>query len=216
MRVPSTSNRPALERAIRPAAPHPQRAPLPSTHRVPSDLSRSAQHAQADPSTASPEGILQLQQLVGNQAVSGLLPHALQAKLIVGAAGDSYEREADRVADQVVGMAEGAGPVHGGASAGVQAKPPAASVTALVQRARDREDTEEDEEKGAGEVQGKRLLARELTHVVEQTGGGNAVQAQGMVQRAYYQYMPRPGFPAGWYSDGQDTPGSSPTTASSP
>lgn len=51
---------------------------------------------------------LRLQQMVGNQAVQQLLLASaranLQPKLKVGAPGDSYEREADRVADQVMRM----------------------------------------------------------------------------------------------------------------
>jgi len=59
--------------------------------------------ALADPSTATPGAILQLQRTAGNQAVDRLLTERrIQAKLSVGAAGDKYEQEADRVARQVM------------------------------------------------------------------------------------------------------------------
>jgi hypothetical protein len=45
--------------------------------------------------------LIGLQHAAGNQAVVGLLAQA-QTKLVVGAAGDMYEREADAVARQVV------------------------------------------------------------------------------------------------------------------
>ncbi len=51
--------------------------------------------------------ILFLQRTVGNQAVQRLLKSgALQAKLRIGAPGDVYEEEADRVADAVMRMPE--------------------------------------------------------------------------------------------------------------
>lgn len=58
------------------------------------------QRAVADPAAASPADILALQRGYGNRAVSGLV----QTKLTVGAAGDQYEQEADRVAEQVMTM----------------------------------------------------------------------------------------------------------------
>jgi pimeloyl-ACP methyl ester carboxylesterase len=57
------------------------------------------QRAIADPGQAAPADILALQRIAGNQAVTRLI----QAKLMVGPAGDRYEQEADRLADQVVG-----------------------------------------------------------------------------------------------------------------
>lgn len=48
------------------------------------------------------DSISQLQQTLGNRAVGRML----QAKLKVGAPGDKYEQEADRVAEQVVNMPE--------------------------------------------------------------------------------------------------------------
>lgn len=53
------------------------------------------------------EQILFLQRTVGNQAVARLIESgALQAKLRIGAPGDVYEQEADRVAEQVMRMTE--------------------------------------------------------------------------------------------------------------
>jgi hypothetical protein len=50
-----------------------------------------------DPAAVPPAQILALQRLAGNRAVNRLI----QAKLVVGAASDRYEREADQVAEQV-------------------------------------------------------------------------------------------------------------------
>jgi hypothetical protein len=53
---------------------------------------------------------VRLQQTLGNRAVGALLNRpvssrpVIQAKLIVNAPGDEYEREADRVADEVMRM----------------------------------------------------------------------------------------------------------------
>lgn len=75
------------------------------------------------PAWATPRQILALQRSYGNEAVSGML----QAKLTVGAANDSYEQEADRVAAEVV---RAPAPEE---EATVQAKP-APRVTSLAQR----------------------------------------------------------------------------------
>ncbi|MBN1937894.1 MAG: DUF4157 domain-containing protein [Anaerolineae bacterium] len=99
--------------------------------------------------------VLALQRTAGNRAVTGLI----QAKLTVGAAGDQYEQEADRVAERVLNMPA---PVSQGASDGVrrqegqeeeealQAKPLAATITPFVQR-------QEEEE----EIQTKPLVQRQ-------------------------------------------------------
>lgn len=51
--------------------------------------------------------VLFLQRTIGNRAVQRLMKSgALQAKLRIGAPGDVYEREADRVAEQVMRMAQ--------------------------------------------------------------------------------------------------------------
>ncbi len=109
------------------------------------------QHAATSPAGA-PTSFLGLQRSYGNQAVGGLI----QAKLKVGAAGDKYEREADRVAGQVLAMqvpAKGQGTgirghstiQRGDESQAVQTRPLAALITPIVQR--------QDEEE---EVQAKR------------------------------------------------------------
>jgi len=54
--------------------------------------------AVADPRVARPSDILALQRTVGNHATG----HLIQTKLTVGAAGDRYEHEADRVAEQIL------------------------------------------------------------------------------------------------------------------
>src|SRR5262245_6757812 len=49
--------------------------------------------------------ILQLQQIIGNQAMQHLLRSgAIQPKLAISQPGDIYEQEADRVADEVMRM----------------------------------------------------------------------------------------------------------------
>ncbi len=72
----------------------PVRSPLP--HHV------KATSARATAPGLSPlqRDVLALQRAAGNQAVGGLI----QAKLVVGAAGDQYEQEADRVAGRVMSM----------------------------------------------------------------------------------------------------------------
>ncbi len=69
-----------------------------------------------DARLAHPANLLQRQQwlragqhALGNRAVQGLLrAHRLQARLVVNAPGDAYEREADRVAAAVSGVPEAA------------------------------------------------------------------------------------------------------------
>ncbi len=59
------------------------------------------------PLSSPVEQILFLQRTIGNQAVQRLMKSgALQAKLRIGAPGDVYEQEADRVAEQVMRMPE--------------------------------------------------------------------------------------------------------------
>ena len=96
------------------------------------------QRALQDPTQASPAEILQLQQAAGNRAVSGLIQASLiQASLRVGPAGDAYEQEADRVAAQVMSPTASTPAVQrlGEEEEELQAKPLAASITPLVQRA---------------------------------------------------------------------------------
>jgi hypothetical protein len=87
----------------------------PLIQRVTQDMLQRAMHA---PGTLTPTDIMALQGTVGNAAVqrilanpSGQMPSSLssaplpvvQTKLMVGATGDVYEREADQVARQVIG-----------------------------------------------------------------------------------------------------------------
>lgn len=90
----------------------------------------------ASPQATSLPDFLEMQQTLGNQAVQRLYRSGvLQAKLKIGAPGDKYEQEADRVADQVMRMPE---PIVRRQAAEeeepVQAKPLAAQITPLVQR----------------------------------------------------------------------------------
>jgi Domain of unknown function (DUF4157) len=90
-----------------PQAPQPagpQSQTLPPEYQANSLIAR----ADLDASRLSPSDVLRLQRMVGNRAVSQILAAGrpgtgpIQAKLTVGAAGDRYEQEADRVAEQVV------------------------------------------------------------------------------------------------------------------
>jgi hypothetical protein len=60
-------------------------------------LTSIIQRAKRDPHSLRPSEVLELQRMLGNQAVMRLL----QADLTVGQPGDQYEQEADRVADQI-------------------------------------------------------------------------------------------------------------------
>jgi hypothetical protein len=61
----------------------------------------------ADPEMMTPQALLAVQRSAGNRAVQRLLStRAVQARLTVGPAGDTYEQEADRVAAQVMRMPE--------------------------------------------------------------------------------------------------------------
>jgi len=107
------------------------------------------QRAAEDPARAQAADILALQRTAGNRAVSRLI----QAKLTVGAAGDRYEQEADRVADQVLAMGAPAGRQRSGDGGQpgvqrqgeeeeVQTKPLAATITPLIQRQMDEEEVQ--------------------------------------------------------------------------
>jgi hypothetical protein len=113
------------------------------------------QRATLDPGSLTPRDVLRLQHTVGNRAVGRLLAGirsrpAIQARLTVGAAGDRYEQEADRIADQVMSMPRPAGGQRPGVNASpdaqrqedeeLQTKPLAASITPLAQRQADEEE----------------------------------------------------------------------------
>jgi hypothetical protein len=98
-------------RATREAGPAPQRArlmqPAPTLsaslrHSAPGAI---VQRALAAPHSLRPAELMAMQRTLGNRAVGAMLGRAsIQAKLIVNAPGDRYEREADRVAEQVMRM----------------------------------------------------------------------------------------------------------------
>jgi hypothetical protein len=59
----------------------------------------------AAPGSLRPAELMAMQRMLGNRAAGAMLGRApMQAKLIVNAPGDRYEREADRVADAVMRM----------------------------------------------------------------------------------------------------------------
>jgi len=117
------------------------------------------QRAMHVPGILTPPEVLRLQRLVGNRAVTQLLPQAsagpprpvVQPRRMVGPAGDGDEQEADRVAEQVVGMPAPAGDLrpatHNHAAVQrqeeeeeLQAQPPAATITPPLQRQTEEED----------------------------------------------------------------------------
>jgi hypothetical protein len=141
------------------------------------------QRATLDPGSLTQRDVLRLQRTVGNRVVGRLLARigsrpTIQARLTVGAAGDRYEQEADRIADQVMRLPRPAGVQRPGVDAPpdaqrhedeeLQTKPLAASITPLAQRQADEEEeiqatplaqrqAEEEEE----EVQAKPLAQRQ-------------------------------------------------------
>jgi hypothetical protein len=166
------------QRSPKPIAENPDRlAPQQS------DPAAIFQRAMNHAGSLTPLDVLRLQRTVGNRVVSRLLAGirsrpSLQARLTVGAAGDRYEQEADRIADQVMNMPRPAGVQHLGVNASpdaqrqedeeLQTKPLAASITPLAQRQAEEEEeiqatplaqrqAEEEEE----EVQAKPLAQRQ-------------------------------------------------------
>jgi hypothetical protein len=98
-------------RSTRETSPAPQRAKLPEAPaRAAASLqclspSAIVQRAMAYPHPLRPAELMAMQRTLGNRAVGAMLGRApIQAKLIVNAPGDQYEREADRVAEQVMRM----------------------------------------------------------------------------------------------------------------
>jgi hypothetical protein len=94
--------------------------------------------------------LLALQQTHGNQYVQRVVS-GIQAKLVVGQAGDIYEREADRVAEEVVRMPEPMVKRQVGEEEEnlIQSKPLVDRITPMVQR------PAEEEEKGEEFLQTK-------------------------------------------------------------
>ena len=165
------------------------------------------QRAVENPGTASPDAILALQGAAGNRAVSNLL----QAKLVVGPAGDRYEKEADRVAEQVMAMptplAErgGRGAREQGEAAQapsplqrqaeeeeeLQMKPLANTITPLVQRQAIPEEEELLQGKReTGAVQRQELEEEELLQGKREPG---AVQRQALEEEELLQGKREPG-----------------------
>jgi|GEM_PF-3946702 len=136
---------------------------------------------------------LHLQRAVGNSASAPIL----QTKLSLGAPGDRYEQEADRVAEQVVGgggapglLSDGSGTVRracaacsGGAAPcrecaeeeKVQRTPAPPVITPIVQRAADTKEPEEEEEM----VQGKEASGMESQLSAPQEQAINALRGGG-------------------------------------
>jgi hypothetical protein len=80
-------------------------AKTPATNRENRASPKKTEVSQVTDSPA--EQILFLQRTIGNKVVERLIESgALQAKLRIGAPGDVYEQEADRVAEQVMRMPE--------------------------------------------------------------------------------------------------------------
>lgn len=66
-------------------------------------VSRSRKPERSHPEKSLPDQIAYLQRTIGNQSIGWLIEQgAFQAKLTVSQPGDSYEREADRVAEQIM------------------------------------------------------------------------------------------------------------------
>jgi hypothetical protein len=171
------------------------------------------QRAVADPASAPPSEVLMLQRQYGNQAVQRLLAghpviprstagnpvaqrllarRAVQAKLSVGPAGDTYEQEADRVAEHVMTMPAGTTaktPVQRqGEEEEIQTKPLAGTISSFVKRAAEEEEEVQTkrEAPGAGFEAGNAIedqlraqkgsgspLAAETRHAMESRFGAN-------------------------------------------
>jgi hypothetical protein len=197
-------------------------------------VSQIRRKSESSQSMNSPvERILFLHRTIGNQAVQKLMKSGeLQTKLRIGAPGDVYEQEADRVAEQMMRMPEaecktpeitpevensisairsGGQPlpeslrtffeprfgqdfsqvrVHTGQQAAVSAS----SINALAYT------VGKDVVFGGDQYQpstsmGKRLMAHELTHVVQQTGTNTIIQRMQSCPHSW----PDP-VPSGWQS----------------
>jgi len=95
--------------------------------------SQSAPDNSAQRNPAAPDGLLALQQSVGNQALQRMLAgQGIQPKLTVGASNDKYEQEADKVAAEVTSGPANAKVEQPGLP-GVQRKSLTNGITPLVQ-----------------------------------------------------------------------------------
>lgn len=96
-------------------------------------------------SQVSSHPIIQMQQAIGNHTLVQLLQlKAIQAKLTIGQAGDTYEQEADRVADQVMRMPhpEVQRQTPEEEEEKIQASPLAGTITPIIQRQQPQEEEE--------------------------------------------------------------------------
>jgi Domain of unknown function (DUF4157) len=141
------SNRP--RESASPRSPETDLQPVtpPFAQQIPGIVRR----AKMDIRSLAPAEILTLQRTIGNQALLRLIAGAqpLQTKLTLGASDDVYEKGADSVADQV--MSNSSTLPRQGAAAGAAG-------------------SEEDSERPCT-PRGHQLLAHELTHTIQQTGG---------------------------------------------
>ena len=131
----------------------------PTTTKISKKQEADTSASQKTPALTLAQHILHLQRTVGNRTVGRLI----QAKLAVSHPGDSYEREADRVAEQVTSMPSPASmptvqrqmiPEEEKDTQPLQTKPLAASITPLAPR-----QAMPEEEKGEPPVQQKPLAA---------------------------------------------------------
>jgi|GEM_PF-6115761 len=145
--------------------------------------------------------VLFLQRTIGNQAVERLVKSgALQAKLKIGATGDVYEQEADRMADAVMRMTEPQAVSHG--TAYIQRACPKCEEKELKRQPIKEEEDEEEKlqrktvEEEEEEVQAKATSGSifEVNHDLEShiqslKGGGKSLSEN---ERAFFE--PRFGF----------------------
>lgn len=161
---------------------------------------------QTPSSALDPASILALQRTIGNRAVQRLLAQraqgattptqtlssqSIQPKLMVGPAGDRYEQEADRVADRVMSMPAPAAADHAQRQNNedeeekVQAKPLAASISPIAQRAVGGEEIEEEETVQAkpsqhqSEADGSFEAGSDLESRLAQSKGGGSPLPEG-------------------------------------
>jgi hypothetical protein len=119
------------------------RTPVPATmawpRPLPSAFTAAPVETEAQPDLQTQLATAQRMQVNWSQMTVGGTPSVVQPKLTVGAPGDQYEQEADRVADQVMSMPDAATPDLIQREAApedeeLQTKPLAAAITPLVQR----------------------------------------------------------------------------------
>ncbi len=118
---------------------------IPTSENIETPQPESLQRALSAPRQMTHRDVLRLQRAAGNQAVTRLLSrHGIQPRLTVGAAHDSYEQEADRVAQQVMTTAPEprAAVQRAGEEEDIQTKPLISTISRLVQRQEDEEEVQ--------------------------------------------------------------------------